>query len=69
MEDQSQYAKRDGIKGMSEMFRIYYDKNKTSFDEMLYLEFLSITSLIKSDYKIAKAFPCNSLGPIIIHKN
>lgn len=69
MEDSSKYHKNPGVKGMTEIFRIYYDKNCISFDEFLYLEYLVILTATLAKWKIFKALPTTELGPLMICKN
>ena len=54
---------------MTEVFRIYYDKHSTCFDEILYLEHVAILAAILAKWKIFKALPSTSLGPLMVCKN
>jgi len=67
MEDQFQYSEHK-LPGMTEIFRVYYDRNLVSFDEFLYLEHVAICTVAMLQWKIFKAFP-TQLGPLMICKN
>lgn len=69
MEDPSEYTRASKLEGMTEVFRIYYDKHSTCFDEILYLEHVAILAAILSKCKIFKALPSTSLGPLMVCKN
>lgn len=69
MEDQFKYSEHKKLPGMTEVFRVYYDKNMVSFDEFLYLEHLAIVTAALAQWKIFKAFPSESLGPLMVCKN
>lgn len=56
MEDSSQYINRSVHNGMKEVFRFYYDKNRTTFDEMLILEEYALMSDAKKGHKIFKPY-------------
>jgi hypothetical protein len=70
MEDASKYSKRPKLDGnKTEVFRVYYDKNRISFELFIWLEYLVMEKYASMGYKISKAFPTKSLGPIVIYKN
>lgn len=69
-EDASKYAqwsKLDGNK--TEVFRVYYDKNFTTFDEFLLIEHLSLIHAAQRKWKIFHAFPSIFIDPFMICKN
>jgi hypothetical protein len=68
MEDQFQYSEHKKLPGMTEVFRVYYDKNMVSFDEFLYLEHVAICTAAMLRWKIFTAFP-TQIGPLMICKN
>ena len=55
--------------GESEIFRIYYDKNSTSFNEILIIEQVSLYEAHKEEWKILKAFGTSYIQFFLVCKN
>jgi hypothetical protein len=69
-EDSSQYMVRPKIdENKTEVFRVYYDKNSTSFDEFLIIEHYAISQAAKEKWKIFKAYPSVFIDPYMVCKN
>lgn len=57
MDNAAQYSERPKLDGdKTEMFRVYYDRSQISFELFLWLESAAQMDLIKSEYKIFKAY-------------
>lgn len=70
MEDSSKYSMRPKIEGdKSEVFRVYYDRNTTSFNEFLLMENFSLIPAAKMGWRIFKAYPSFFIDPYLICKN
>ena len=69
MENSSKYSERENFKGKSEIFRIYYDPSKISFDLFLWIENYAIYTAAMNRWTIFKAIPFKSIGPQLICKN
>jgi len=70
MENASQYSMRPKLDGdKTEVFRVYYDKNSTSFNEFLIIEHFSIVEAARNKWKIFHAFPSYFIDPYMICKN
>ena len=69
MEDQSKFSEHKKLPGLSEVFRLYYNRERISFDEFLYIEYLAISTASLAQWKIFTAFPILDLGPLMICKN
>jgi hypothetical protein len=69
MEDQFKHTEHKKLPGMTEVFRVYYDRNRISFDEFLYLEHLAILTAAKAQWKIFQAVPVHEIGPLMVCKN
>jgi hypothetical protein len=70
MEDVNQNITFNTLKsGEVELFRIYYDKNNTTFDEMLIIEQISVFDAFKKNWKILKAFDSVYIYPFLVCKN
>lgn len=69
-EDTSKYTQRPKLDGnKTEVFRVYYDKNSTTFDEFLLMEHFSLIHAAQKKWKIFHAFPSIFMDPYIICKN
>jgi hypothetical protein len=69
MEDQSKYSRKDKIRGLTEVIRFYYDKNNTSVDELILLEYAANLTYLLTGGKPFRALNSKSLGPLMICKN
>jgi hypothetical protein len=69
MEDGSKYIKGPEIFGMTEVYRVYYDKNRISLELFIWLEEVALRSNIGQKFKVFKAFPSESLDIILFCKN
>jgi hypothetical protein len=69
MEDSSKYSKRSEIKGMTEVFRVYYDKHRMDFYSFLLIETLLMDHATKMEWKLFKAFPSKYLNPYMVGLN
>ena len=70
MEDASKYIQRPKLDGnKTEVYRVYYDRSGISFEIFLWMEEATKNKYVAKGYKISKAYPSKSLGPIVIHKN
>lgn len=55
--------------GKSEIYRIYYDKNYSSFNNILLIETITIYHARLNNYKIFKALASNYIETYLICKN
>jgi len=70
MEDSALYISRPKLDGnKTEVYRIYYDKNITSFDEFLLIEHFALVKASQKKWKIFHAFPSLELGAFMVCKN
>lgn len=73
VEDASKYISRPKIDGkdgkLTEVYRVYYDRSCISFELFLWMEEATKSQYVAKGYKISKAYPTESLGPIVIYKN
>ena len=69
MEDAAKYSKKSEIKGMTEVFRIYYDKNRIDFYAFLLVESLILDHAQRMGWKVFKAYPSKYLDPYMIGLN
>jgi hypothetical protein len=69
MENQSKYTRVPRLTGMTEIFTVIYDRNETTFDEFLYMEYIAIGTAAMLKWKIFKALPTQSIGPLMVCKN
>ena len=70
MDDSSKYSQKPKLDGnKSEVFRVYYDKNRTTFDEFLITEHLAISRAAEMKWLIFKAFPSKFIEAYMICKN
>lgn len=69
-ENSSEYGKRPKLDGdKTEIFRVYYDKNHTSFPEMIVIEGIALMVAGRNRWKIFKAFPSESIDTFLVCKN
>lgn len=67
MEDMSKYCHSENLyDGKSELFRVYYDKNSSFFEEFLLIELLAISEAYQNKWQIFKAFKSEIINDIII---
>lgn len=57
------------MENYSELFKIYYNPHKISFDIFLWMEQFAIHQLVANKWHIFKAYPTNSIDTIVICKN
>lgn len=69
MENQFQYSEYPKLPGMTEVFRVYYNKNLVSFDEFLYIEHIAIYTAAMLRWKIFTAMPTPQMGSLMVCKN
>lgn len=66
MEDQSKYMERDKPEGLTEVLRIYYDKNELTVEEFLLLELVAGTAAHMNQWKLFKAVPSKIMNDFLL---
>lgn len=66
MEDQSKYTRRDKPDGLTEVVRIYYNKNETTVEEFLLLELMAGIESQQRGYKLFKAYKPKSMKELAL---
>ena len=63
----SKYCESENLyDGKSELFRIYYDKSGTNFDEMLRIELITLIYYFENRWLIFKAIKSELMNEILI---